>query len=225
VASLRQAYLLISSGAARDVLVIGADKMSSTINWRDRAFATVLGDAGTATWCTAVPPEEDWFGHERFWSWASGRDGDVIITPAGGSSLPVETLDDLTSYRNRLTMDGAMVKELMVPLVGGPGADAALKKAGWTMDMLDIATFHEANLMMNQDIVKQWNARGFAGTVVDAGGMFGSTTSDSIPLALTLHPDRLTVGTRFVWFAFGGGLSASSVMGEIKHPLTAVASV
>lgn len=91
--------------------------------------------------------------------------------------------------------------------------------------MLDTATFHEANLMMNQDIVNQWKTKGFHGAVVDAGGMFGNTTSASIPLAVTLHPEYLKIGARFVWFAFGGGLSASSVMGEIKHPIVVSASV
>lgn len=225
VTALRSAYMLISTGAAKNVLVIGADKMSGTINWRDRAFATVLGDAGTATWCTAVPKDQDWFGGERFWSWASGRDGDVIITPAGGSVRPITSMKDLDDYQDRLTMDGAMVKELMVPLVGGPGIDAALEKCGWSIDMLDTATFHEANLMMNQDIANQWKTKGFRGAVVDAGGMFGNTTSASIPLAVTLHPEYLKVGVRFIWFAFGGGLSAASAMGEIKHPIVVSASI
>lgn len=225
VASLRQAYLLISSGMAKNVLVIGADKMSDTINWKDRAFATVLGDAGTATWCTAVPPEEDWFQPSQFWSWASGKDGDIIVTPVGGSARPVATLQDIVEYRNRLTMDGAMVKELIVPLIGGPGISAALTKAGWTMDMLDLASLHEANLVLNRGIIDQWRKRGFTGDVLDAGGMFGNTTSATIPLALTLHPDKLTVGKRFVLSAFGGGLTATMAMGEIKHPLPAVAVV
>ena len=225
VASLKQAYLLIYSGMAKNVLVIGADKMSTTINWRDRAFATVLGDAGTATWCTAVPPEEDWFAPEQFWNWASGRDGDVIVTPKGGSSAPVTEQSDITDFKNKLTMDGAMVKELIVPLVGGPGMQAALKKAGWTMDMLDLATLHEANLMLNKQIIKQWHDGGFNGKVIDADGMFGNTTSATVPLALTLHSDEMQVGKKFIWFVFGGGLSASSVMGEIKHPMVTVASV
>ena len=225
VTCLQHAYTLISMGMAKNILVIGADKMSTTINWRDRAFASVLGDAGTATWCTAVPTEEDWFDHKQFWNWASGKDGDVIITPQGGSSHPVSSLDAILSYQNRLTMDGAMVKELIVPLVGGPGMAAALKKAGWTLDMLDLASLHEANLMLNKDIINQWRKGGFDGKVLDAGGMFGNTTSASIPLALALHADELHVGRRFVWIAFGGGLSASSAMGEIKHPIIAAASV
>ncbi|HUV30404.1 MAG TPA: 3-oxoacyl-[acyl-carrier-protein] synthase III C-terminal domain-containing protein [Acidobacteriota bacterium] len=225
MASLLHAYLLISSGMARNVLVVGADKMSSTINWRDRAFATVLGDAGTATWCSAVAPEEDWFGPRRFWSWASGRDGGVIMTPMGGSSHPISSAMDIIEYKNRLAMDGAMVKELIVPLVGGPGIEAALGKAGWTMDMLDLATLHEANLTLNDDIFRQWKQRGFSGKVLDAGGLFGNTTAATIPLALALNSEALTVGSRFVWMAFGGGLSASSVLGQIKHPVTCVSAV
>lgn len=225
VASLRQAYLLISTGAAKNLLLIGADKMTDTINWRDRAFATVLGDAGTAAWCTAVPVEEDWFAPNQFWSWASGRDGDIIVTPVGGSKRPVRSADDLVNYRNRLEMDGTMVKELIVPLVGGPGVDAALAKAGWTIDMIDLASLHEANLVLNQSIVDQWRSRGFNGRILDARGEFGNTTSASLPLAVALHSDELKVGRRFAWAAFGGGLTVSIALGQIRHELPVLTAV
>jgi len=219
VASLKQAYLLISSGLAKNVLVVGADKMSETINWRDRAFATILGDAGTATWCTAVDPEQDWFAPERFWNWANGRDSDIILTPKGGSKHPVESVEDITEFRNRLSMDGAMVKDIIVPIVGGPALEAALEKAGWTIDSLDLATLHEANLMLNRKIASSWKEKGFTGQLLDAGGMFGNTTSATIPLALTLNGDQLKKGQRFIWSAFGGGLTVSTVLGEIKHDI------
>jgi 3-oxoacyl-[acyl-carrier-protein] synthase-3 len=222
VAAMKLAYLMISSGMANNILVIGADRMSSTINWRDRAFATVLGDAGSATWCTAVPKEEDWFSIRHFWNWASGKDGDVIVTPKGGSKQPVSTFEDILTYKDKLTMDGPMVKEVMVPLVGGQGIDLALSKVGWTMDMLDLASLHEANLVMNQSIVDQWRQRGFTGKVLDAGGMFGNTTSASIPLALALNANELTLGRRFIWVAFGGGLTVTSLLGEIKHPIKTI---
>lgn len=220
VASLKQAYLLISTGMAKNILVIGADKMSDTINWRDRAFATILGDAGTATWCTAVSPEEDWFSTGQFWNWANGRDSDIIKTPAGGSKRPINSMEDILEFRNRLTMDGAMVKDIIVPLVGGPGIDAALNKAGWTIDSLDLATLHEANLILNRQIIDSWKKRGFKGQVLDAGGLFGNTTSATIPLALVLNSEALKPGRRFVWGAFGGGLTVSMVMGQIKHEMT-----
>jgi 3-oxoacyl-[acyl-carrier-protein] synthase-3 len=222
VASLKQAYTLISMGMAKNVLVIGADKMSETISWRDRAFATVLGDAGTAAWCTAVPAEEDWFQPVNFWSWASGKDADIIVTPVGGSKKPITRWADISEYRNRLSMDGAMVRELIVPMVGGPGMDAALEKAGWTIDQVDLASLHEANLVLNRGIIQQWKKKGFQGKVLDAGGMFGNTTSATIPLALALHGDELQVGRKFAWAAFGGGLTISFALGEIKHPIKVV---
>src|SRR5213083_737488 len=57
VTSLMICYALIRAGLARRIVLIGADRMSAAINWRDRSFATVLGDAGTATlWRFGRPP-------------------------------------------------------------------------------------------------------------------------------------------------------------------------
>src|SRR5262249_8523665 len=83
VASLMFCYALIRAGLARRILLVGADRMSAAINWRDRSFATVLGDAGTATLCTAVPVAEDWFRPSQFWSWLDGSNAKIILTPAG----------------------------------------------------------------------------------------------------------------------------------------------
>jgi 3-oxoacyl-[acyl-carrier-protein] synthase-3 len=225
VASLMLAYALIRSGMAQRIVVIGADRMSTTINWRDRSFATVLGDAGTATLCEAVPAEEDWFAPERFWSWLDGRHGEIIQTPMGGSRAPLRSAEDILEGRHLLAMDGRAVKEVLVPFVGGPGIAAALAKAGWKLDELDFVTLHEANLMLNDMIIAHWKKGGFRGQVLNAGGRFGNTTSASVPLALSLNADALTVGRRFGLFGFGGGLSASIAFGIIRHPLVVTADV
>jgi 3-oxoacyl-[acyl-carrier-protein] synthase-3 len=225
VASLMLAYALIRSGMARRIVLVGADRMSATINWRDRAFATVLGDAGTATLCEAVPAEEDWFAPERFWSWLDGSHAEVVQTPVGGSRNPLRSAEDLANSRHCLAMDGRQVKEVLVPFVGGPAIAAALGKAGWRIDELDLVALHEANLMLNDTIIAQWKKGGFRGEVLTAGGRFGNTTSASIPLALSLNPDALTVGRRFGLFGFGGGLSASLAFGTIRHPLEVTADV
>lgn len=219
VAGLAIAYSLIRSGMAGRILLIGADRMSASINWRDRSFATVLGDAGTATLCSSVPAGEDWFAPAQFWSWLDGSQADMILTPVGGSRRPDPTAEDLALGRNRLAMDGARVRSTLVPFVGGPAAEAALAKAGWRFEDLDIVTLHEANRTLNASIVEAWRARGFAGEVLDAGGRFGNTTAASVPLALALNPDRLAVGKRFGLFAFGGGLSASFALGTLRHTL------
>ena len=217
--SLMFCYALIRAGLAQRILLIGADRMSAAINWRDRSFATVLGDAGTATLCTAVPEAEDWFSPSQFWSWLDGSHAEIIRTPAGGSRRPSPTPEELEAGEHRLTMDGAAVRKILVPFVGGPAIDAALAKAGWRMDELDLVSLHEANLALNASIIRMWRERGFRGRVLDAGGRFGNTTSASIPLALALNPDALRLGERFGLIGFGGGLSASFAFGTIRHPL------
>jgi 3-oxoacyl-[acyl-carrier-protein] synthase-3 len=221
VTSLLFCYALVRSGLARRILLIGADRMSAAINWRDRSFATVLGDAGTATLCTAVPESEDWFSPAHFWSWLDGSQADAILTPAGGSRRPQPSPEEIEAGKNRLAMDGAKVRKILVPFVGGPAADAALAKAGWGIQDLDVVALHEANLTINASIVKKWRERGFRGRVLDAGGRFGNTTSASIPLALALNPKELSVGRRVGLFGFGGGLSACFAFGTIRHPLQA----
>jgi len=219
VTSLMLCYALIRAGLARRIVLIGADRMSATINWRDRSFATVLGDAGTATLCTAVPEAEDWFSPSQFWSWLDGGYADVIRTPAGGSRHPTSSPEELEAGENRLAMDGAAVRKILVPFVGGPAIDAALAKAGWHLEDLDLVTLHEANLTLNESIVSAWRERGLRGLVLNAGGRFGNTTSASIPLALALNGSELSVGRKFGLFGFGGGLSACFAFGTIRHPI------
>jgi 3-oxoacyl-[acyl-carrier-protein] synthase-3 len=219
VTSLMLCYSLIRSGMARRILLVGADRMSAAINWRDRSFATVLGDAGTATLCEAVPESEDWFSPAQFWSWLDGGHADIILTPVGGSRRPAPSPQETDAGRHRLAMDGAAVRSVLVPFTGGPAIDAALAKAGWRLEDLDLVSLHEANLALNASIVKMWRERGFRGEVLDAGGRFGNTTSASIPLALALNPGALTLGRRFGLFGFGGGLSASFALGTLRRAL------
>jgi 3-oxoacyl-[acyl-carrier-protein] synthase III len=219
VASLLFCYALIRAGLAERILLVGADRMSAAINWRCRSFATVLGDAGTATLCTAVPESEDWFSPSQFWNWLDGSHSGIILTPAAGSRRPSPTTEELEAGQHRLAMDGAAVRKTLVPFVGESAIDAALAKANWRLEDLDLVSLHEANLTLNDSIVKMWRARGFRGRVLDAGGRFGNTTSASIPLALAVNPDALSTGAKFGLFGFGGGLSAGFVFGTIRHPL------
>jgi len=212
-------YALIRAGLARRILLVGADRMSATINWRDRSFATVLGDAGTAALCVAVPEAEDWFSPSQFWGWLDGSQAGIIRTPAGGSRHPSLSAEAVKTGAHRLAMDGAAVREILVPFMSGPALDATLAKAGWAIESLDFVALHEANLTLNGSIVKAWRERGFRGEVLSGEGRFGNTTSASIPLALAMHPDGLKVGSRFGLFGFGGGLSASFALGTLRHPL------
>lgn len=225
VTGLGLCYALIRAGLATRIVLVGADAMSTCIYWRDRALATVLGDAGTAIELVAVPADEDWFSPHGFWNWLGGSRAEVIIAPKGGSRAPLRTIDEVLDYRHCLTMEGRTVREEIVPFVGGPGIDAALEKADLTLADLDLVTLHEANLVLNAEIVKVWRTRGFQGTVLDAQGKFGNTTSASIPLAWALNPEALQVGRRFGLIGFGGGFSAAFAFGKIRSPISVVTDI
>ena len=143
----------------------------------------------------------------------------TILTPAGGSRHPSPSIWERAAGEHRLKMDGAAVRETLVPFVGGPAIEAALAKANWPFDSVDLVALHEANLTLNDSIVRLWRERGFKGRVINASGRFGNTTSASIPLALALNPGELSPGTRFGLIGFGGGLSASFAFGTIRHRL------
>lgn len=226
VASLATTYALISSGLYRVILLIGADAMKVTIPWNDRAFATVLGNAGTACLCVGTHSNEDWFGPDRFFTFMDGSHWDAIIAEKGGSRNPIKSAADLAEYRERLRMDGPRVKELIVPAVGGPIMEEALAKADWEFGDLDLAVFHEANLaQLNKKIIERWRERGFRGEVLDSGGQFSNTTSASIPLALALNGPKLVQNPeldapkRIALVGKGGSITCSIALGEIRHDL------
>lgn len=214
-AGLHLAYRHLAD--AERILLVGADRMTATINWRDRSFACVLGDAGTATLCQRVDPADDWFGDRCFVSWLDGSKSMVINSPVGGSRHPDLSEDDLARYRHRLTMDGRQVREDMVPFISGPALDLALGKAGVRLADLDLLVLHEANLVLNREILDRLRQRGFNGTLLDAGGKFGNTTSASIPLALALNGEDLAVGRTIALVGFGGGYSLRIAVGTIRH--------
>lgn len=216
VAALHLAYRHLADTDC--ILIVGADRMSGTINWWDRAFACVLGDAAVVIALVRVPAHEDAFGDRRFYSWLDGSKAMVIHTPAGGSRSPDLTPEQTAAYQHRLSMDGRMVREDMVPFISGPALDAALEKAGLGLTDLDYLVLHEANRVLNRDISTALTARGFRGHVLDAEGKFGNTTSASIPLALALNPNALTVGSTIALIGFGGGYSFRSAIVTFKHP-------
>jgi 3-oxoacyl-[acyl-carrier-protein] synthase III len=109
--------------------------------------------------------------------------------------------------------------------MGGTAMDCALAKAGWKFADLSAVVLHEANLTLNESIISKWRERGFGGRVLDSGGLFGNTTSASIPLALALNAAELKVGMRLGMVGFGGGLSASIAFGTVRHALPAWTSL
>ena len=220
VTSLMFCYALIRAGLARRILLVGADRMSSAINWRDRSFATVLGDVGTAVLCTAVPEDEDWFDPSQFWSWLDGARADIIMTPAGGSRRPALSPQEINAGKHRLAMDGAAVRKTLVPFMGGPAVEAALTKAKWSLEDLDVVALHAAisrSTRDRSDVARPWLSRSGA----RRGWPFRQHHQRVDPARPGFEFRRVVDGPEFGLFGFGGGLSACFALGTIRHPLPA----
>jgi hypothetical protein len=94
-------------------------------------------------------------------------------------------------------MDGAMVRSKLVPFVGGPAADAALAKAGWSFGDLDSSRCTRRIARSTHHHRTVADRRVSTGVCSMPTDEFGNTTSATIPLALALNPEQLQVGSRF----------------------------
>src|SRR5687767_8984315 len=113
--SLTVGAQMVSSGAARNVLVIGADVMSSIIDYTDRSTCVLFGDGAGAV--VVGPATEDGFGILDFEHQVDGSGGRALCMPAGGSRQPAshETVDQRLHY---VKQEGATVFKFAVTKTG-----------------------------------------------------------------------------------------------------------
>ncbi|MEX0905285.1 MAG: beta-ketoacyl-ACP synthase III [Balneolaceae bacterium] len=195
---------LIESGRCKKILVIGADKMSSIIDYTDRTTCILFGDAGGAVVLEAT--EED-TGIIDFVHHTEGDDDGMLCQPAGGSINPA-TEETVKNKLHFIRQDGR----------------AVFKKA--TEGMADVSLeIMERNNLKAEDVAwlvpHQANMRIIDATARRMGidrdkvminiSKYGNTTSATIPLCLYDWKDQLKKGDNLILSAFGGGLTWGSV--------------
>lgn len=195
---------LIESGRCNKVLVIGADKMSSIIDYTDRTTCILFGDAGGAVVLEATGEDT---GIIDFVHHTEGDDEGMLCQPAGGSVNPAseETVKNKLHF---IRQDGR----------------AVFKKA--TEGMADVSLeIMERNNLKPEDVAwlvpHQANLRIIDATARRMGldrdkvminiSKYGNTTSATIPLCLYDWKDQLKKGDNLVLSAFGGGLTWGSI--------------
>ena len=132
---------LIASGTHKRVLVVGADVMSSIINYEDRATCVIFGDGAGAVLLEPSASEE--FGILDFMNEVDGSGGAYLQMPAGGSRMPssIETVREALHYVHQ---DGPQVFKFAVRKMYEI-CDAILKRNSLTAADLDIFIPHQAN--------------------------------------------------------------------------------
>lgn len=203
---------LLNGGSIKRGLLLAGDTCSKTANPEDKASAPLFGDAGTAT-ALEYEPEADNFGI-RSALFSDGDGYDAIICREGGFRGPVtaETINGFTDDQGNKRpafcgeMDGMSVFSFAISQAP-KSIKMLLEEYEIDKDKVDILALHQANLMINEKIIKKVkmpNAR-YPQSMRD----FGNTSCASIPLSLvTEEADSLRNSVQtVVACGFGVGLS------------------
>lgn len=195
---------LIESGRAKKVLVIGADKMSSIIDYTDRTTCILFGDAGAAVLLEATEEETgiiDYIHHTE------GDEACMLYQPAGGSVRPAtkETVEKKLHY---IRQDGRAVFRKATEGMSDVSLEI-MEKNDLAPDDVAWLVPHQANLRIIDATARRMGID--RDKVMINIDKYGNTTSATIPLCLVDWKDQLNEGDNLVLSAFGGGLTWGSI--------------
>ena len=197
----------IASGAHRKVLVIGADVMSTIIDYKDRTTCVLFGDGAGAV---LLEPSSDETGFIDFYNEVDGSGGCYLNMPAGGSARPAshETVDQRMHY---VRQDGPHVFKYAVRKFA-EASQTVLERNGLKASDIDLYVAHQANARIIDASRERLGLP--EAKVVKNIERYGNTTAATIPLALgtALDEGRLRRGHVVVMTSVGAGLTVGSIL-------------
>ena len=197
--SLDVAATMIESGRYKKIIVIGADKMSSLVDYTDRATCVLFGDGAGAVLVEAT--EEENVGVQNSFLRTDGIGLPFLHMKAGGSVCPPShfTVDHRLHY---LYQEGRTVFRYAVTDMGND-VEEVLKRNEMTTEDVNWVIPHEANLRIIEAVAKRINLP--LEKVVVNIQRYGNTSAATIPLALWDHERHLKEGDNIIFTAFGAG--------------------
>lgn len=195
----------VRTGAFRHVLVVGAERLSSITNWRDRATCVLFGDGAGAA---VIGPVAEGQGFLSFDLGSDGSGADLLAVDPGGWGHPLTTGSD-AALTQSIRMSGSEVFKFAVRVMDD-STRRALAQAGLTVADIDVLIPHQANIRIIDAAVKRLGLD--EQSVFANVQRYGNTSAASIPLALVEARDagRLNEGDTVVLVGFGAGLSWAS---------------
>lgn len=194
----------IESGRYKKVLLIGADKMSSIIDYTDRTTCIIFGDGGGAV---LFEPNEEGLGIQDEHLRSDGIGRQFLKIDAGGSILPAseETVKNKQHY---VFQDGKSVFKFAVSNMADVSA-MIMERNGLTHEDVNWLVPHQANKRI---IDATANRMGLDESKVMMNiHRYGNTTSATLPLLLHDYQAQLKKGDNLIFAAFGGGFTWGSV--------------
>jgi 3-oxoacyl-[acyl-carrier-protein] synthase III len=206
--SVTTASQFVASGAHDHALVVGADVMSSVIDYQDRATCVLFGDGAGACVVSAAKPGEAHiidFEHE-----IDGGGGHALCMPAGGSARPAshDTVEHRLHY---VKQEGQTVFKFAVRKTEEI-ALRVLERNGIGPGDLDLFVSHQANRRIIQAATEKLGID--PNKVIINIERFGNTTAATIPLALNdaVCAGRLKKGNLVLLASVGAGFTVGSVL-------------
>ena len=194
----------IETGSYKKVLVIGADKMSSIIDYTDRATCVIFGDGAGAV---LLEPTTDGMGIQDSILRSDGAGEEFLHQKAGGSERP-PTEGTVARKEHYVHQEGKTVFKFAVSKMADVSYEI-LERNQLTGDDVAWLVPHQANLRI---IDATANRMGLSKDKVMINiDRFGNTTNGTIPICLSEWENKLHKGDNIVLSAFGGGFTWGAV--------------
>tara|TARA_R110002049_G_C9147766_1_gene560057 strand:+ start:811 stop:1806 length:996 start_codon:yes stop_codon:yes gene_type:complete len=194
----------IESGRYKKVLLIGADKMSSILDYTDRTTCIIFGDGAGAA---LFEPNEEGLGFQDEYLRSDGIGRNFLKIDAGGSQLPASE-ETIKNKQHFVYQDGKTVFKFAVSNM----ADAAAKimeRNNLEEKDVDWLVPHQANKRIIDATAKRMGVN--PSKVMMNIQKYGNTTSATLPLLLADYEKELKKGDNLVFAAFGGGFTWGSI--------------
>ena len=201
----------ISSGQRKNALIIGAEKLSSMVDWEDRNTCVLFGDGAGAAILTADKENE---GSKKILASVLGSDGrqtDILHVPGGGSACPI-TPDNADQKLNAIRMQGREVYKYAVNAMRR-AAEQVLEKSNMEVEDVDKLIPHQANLRIIEAITDRMGIPSER-TFVNLD-KYGNTSAAAVAIALdeANKTQSIKKDDIVLLVAFGAGLTwASSLL-------------
>lgn len=194
----------VQSGRYKKVLLIGADKMSSIVDYTDRATCIIFGDGGGAV---LFEPNYEGLGLQDEYLRSDGVGRDFLKIPAGGSLIPASE-DTVKNRQHNIMQDGKTVFKYAVTNMAD-ASELILKRNNLTNQDVDWLVPHQANKRIIDATAGRLELE--ESKVLVNIEKYGNTTSGTLPLVLYDFEKQLKKGDNIILAAFGGGFTWGSI--------------
>ena len=202
--ALTTASKFVESGSHKKVIVLGADKMSSIIDYEDRATCIIFGDGAGAV---LLEPTTDGTGIRDVELRSDGSGSENLYIKAGGSAHPI-TVEHVLAREQFVVQHGRPVFKAAVEGMSGV-VKTVISRNNLGVEDVNWLVPHQANRRIIESVAKMLDFP--IEKVMINIHKYGNTTAATIPLCLWNYESQLKKGDNLILSAFGGGYTWGAI--------------